>query len=73
MITIVVENNKGSVKIYSNRGIIHVIQQPSFVDTNENIGIISYEAQGFYPGTLILITFNTDTLYEEIEEEDFSW
>jgi len=73
LIAIVVESNKGSVKIYSNKGIIHVIHQPSSVDTNKNIRILQYDANRFYPGTLILITFNTDSLYEEIEEENFSW
>ena len=27
----------------------------------------------FYPGTLLLIKLRTDTIYEEPDEEDFSW
>lgn len=61
----VVINNKGSVYIHSNHGIL--------VSENKNneMDIHTKLTRGFYPGTLLEITFRTDTL--EYIEEEYSW
>lgn len=66
LIKIVVENFRGSVYIHSNKGIINCLPE-------NGLNISSENTRWFYPGTLILIKFRTDYIYEEPYEEDFSW
>lgn len=61
----VVNNNKGSVYIHSNSGIL------SCIHDGEAAVITSELSDGFYPGTLLELNFRTDTI--EYIEEDFSW
>ncbi|AIQ59667.1 hypothetical protein PBOR_23945 [Paenibacillus borealis] len=61
----VVINNKGSVYIHSNHGIL------SSTSGRDGMEITSRKTEGFYPGTLLEIVFQTDTI--EYVEEEFSW
>lgn len=58
----IMEYNKGSMKILSNEGL--------FVYNGNRKSL--QNANGYYQGTLVLLTFRTDTLEVE-EEEDLSW
>ena len=62
----VINVNKGTVHIHSNKGIIQC-------NYGENGMLITSEtATGFYPGTLIEIVLNTNNIFDN-EEEDFEW
>lgn len=61
----VVINNKGSVYIHSNHGILNCNYDGTGIELTQ------MNHKGFYPGTLLEINFRTDTI-ENIEEE-FSW
>ncbi|MFB6473037.1 ATP-binding protein [Paenibacillus glucanolyticus] len=61
----VVRNNKGTVYIHSNGGIL------SCEYINNKVEIKPKPSFGFYPGTLIEMNFRTDTI--EYIEEEFSW
>lgn len=61
----VVINNHGSVYIHSNNGILSAKYMSGVMDVNSEM------IEGFYPGTLLIIEFRTDTI--EYIEEDFSW
>lgn len=62
----VVNDNKGSVHIHSNYGILDCI--------NGYTGLVKVPTlkNAFYPGTFIEIVLRTDTI-ENIEEEEFEW
>ena len=66
----VVKNNKGSVYIHSNQGILEC----TYDNDLEEIMMLPRDYQGYYPGTLLDIVFRTDTI-EDIEffEEEFTW
>lgn len=66
LITSAVLNNKGTVHIHSNNGILKC------TNVNNKVEFTPKLAQGFYPGTLIEITLRTDNI-ENITEEEFSW
>jgi len=66
LIKIIVENNQGSIYIYSDHGILSCYFE-------QGLSIKSELSKGFYPGTLILIKLRTNNIYEEPYEEDFSW
>ena len=63
----VIEANGGELYIHSSRGTLSCTQ-------SEENGIqrVSDEAPGVYPGTLISISFRTDTI-EDIPKEEFRW
>ncbi len=61
----VVNNNKGSVYIHSNSGILSCMHDGNTAVINSKL------SDGFYPGTLLELNFRTDTI--EYIEEDFSW
>jgi anti-sigma regulatory factor (Ser/Thr protein kinase) len=63
----VIEANGGELYIHSNRGMLSCAQ-----DGSDDIQRISDEVPGVYPGTLISISFRTDTI-ENIPEEEFRW
>lgn len=66
----VVKNNKGSVHIHSNYGILNCNQG---INLNE-VFKSSTLASGFYPGTLIEIVLKTDHINNIIDiEEEFDW
>lgn len=66
ILTAVINVNRGSVNIHSNKGIIECIPGDNGIQSS------SYVASGFYPGTLIEIVLNTNNIFEN-EEEDFEW
>ncbi|QTA85435.1 hypothetical protein [Desulfonema magnum] len=59
--------NGGRIYIHSNKGKLEC-----HVAGSEKV-IKSDNSEQFYPGTLVLIKLRTDTIYEEPDEEDFSW
>ncbi|MNW51809.1 Histidine kinase-, DNA gyrase B-, and HSP90-like ATPase [compost metagenome] len=61
----VVKNNKGTVYIHSNHGIL------CSTNSNNRINNSITKTSGFYPGTLFEIEFRTDNI--EYLEEEFSW
>ena len=66
IISNIVKNNKGSVYIHSNSGILSYSAYGKQKITAEN-------CQGWYPGTLIELVINTTYFYDNTEEEVFSW
>ncbi len=64
----VVKNNGGSLIIHSGNGIL------SCVKSEEGVKKTAKSADGFYPGTLLQVTFRTDRLVvDDDEEEVFEW
>jgi anti-sigma regulatory factor (Ser/Thr protein kinase) len=63
----VIDNNGGELYIHSNRGIVSCSE-----DGDGSVQRTPEEATGVYPGTLISISFRTDTI-ENISEEEFLW
>lgn len=64
----VVNNNKGSVYIHSNSGIL------SCTHRNREVRIDPVDHESFYPGTLIEIVLRTDTIENVSDiEEEFEW
>lgn len=60
----IMKSNKGIIKILSNAGVLEY----NYTNQKKNL----CEANGFYSGTLVFLTFRTDTLEVE-EEEDLEW
>ncbi|MDF1511520.1 ATP-binding protein, partial [Robertmurraya sp. DFI.2.37] len=68
ILTSVLTDNKGTIHIHSNKGIIDCTYGNNEINTH------SYAAKGFYPGTFIEIVLNTQNIFNiENEEEDFEW
>jgi anti-sigma regulatory factor (Ser/Thr protein kinase) len=63
----VIDNNGGELHIYSDRGAVSCIG-----DRSQGARRTPKETTGVYPGTLISISFRTDTI-ENIPEEEFLW
>lgn len=63
----VTDNNGGEVHIHSDRGALSCI-----VDQSQEDQPTLRETTGVYPGTLISMSFRTDTI-ENIPEEEFLW
>jgi anti-anti-sigma regulatory factor/anti-sigma regulatory factor (Ser/Thr protein kinase) len=63
----VVVRNGGAVIIHSNRGIVSCTRQ------NGSVKKIPRGADGFYPGTLIQLSLDTNRFISDEIEEDFEW
>lgn len=62
----IMKSNKGSIKIVSNNGVLEY----NYANSPERKK--NYSSTGYYQGTLVLLSFRTDTLEPE-EEEDLEW
>ena len=68
LINNVVRTNGGSVIIHSGQGIYSCTKAGTVVNRTPRT------APGFYPGTLVHISLNTQSFVaDEVEEEDFEW
>lgn len=65
--TNIVEDNKGSLHIHSNYGILNATYGYNGPNTE------CFLRNSFYPGTLIEINLRTDNIFEEETEEEFEW
>ncbi|MBB3064856.1 STAS domain-containing protein [Limibacillus halophilus] len=68
LIDYVVSRNNGKVIIYSGHGVAHFYRRPN------GIGERSWVKANFYPGTLLNISFRTDTIEQVPDDrEDLEW